>query len=307
MAGAAGTGMPWWWRWMDQYGLFRHFAAFSTFAKDVRWHDEAFIPIPPRDIVAQTAPDPDPQPGPVRITPVKGTWKPAPFNEPVTVTVANDGTVEPSGLIADIVHGIGNHKTLHNPQTYEVDYPVPGRFTVHVNGVSGWGGATLEIRLDGQTVLDKIFADPDGTDDTATRMEYNGEHGIDVPAGRHTVTVENHGKDWFRTSLVTLKPYGSRPVTVKAMALRGRSTSLVWARTDRYVWYAPLVDLPLAPARQVRLRLPGFPDGGYTADVFELPDGSWANSIDAVARGGVLEIPLGTLEKAVALRVKPQP
>ena len=307
MAGAAGTGMPWWWQWMDKYGLYRHFEAFATFAKDVRWHEEAFTPVPSQDIVVQTVPDPNRRPGTIRIMPVKGTWSPAPFNRPVTVTVANDGTVEPAGLISSVVHGIVGHKVLHNPQTFNVNYPVPGRFTVHVTGVSGWGGAALRITVDGQTVLDKTFTDPDGSDDTTTRIEHNGKYGVDVPAGEHAITVENLGRDWFMINQITLQSYGNKPVGVKAMALRGKNTSLVWARTDHYVWYASLVDLPPAPARGVSLQLPDFPDGSYTAEVFGLPVGKWSNSIHATARNGLLHIPLGTLEKAVALRIQRQP
>lgn len=304
MAGAAGTGMPWWWGWVDRYGLYRHFEAFSTFAKDIRWHEEEFVPIASRDIVTQGNPDSDRPPGAIYITPVQGTWKPAPFNEPVTVTVGNDGTVEPPDLISSLIHGIGNHKDLHNPQTYKVNYPVPGRFAVNVSSVSGWGGASLKVTLDGQVVLDKAFTDPDGTEFTDARLEYNGGYGIDVPSGEHTITVENLGKDWFTITQVTLQPYGNAPLKVKAMALHGKETTLVWARTNHYVWYAPLIDLVPEPARNVTLQLPGFADGTYTAQVFELPDGKWAAPAKATARNGILQIPLGTLEKAVALQVR---
>ncbi|OGV78940.1 MAG: hypothetical protein A3K19_24030 [Lentisphaerae bacterium RIFOXYB12_FULL_65_16] len=303
MAGAAGTGMPWWWEWIDKYGLYRHFAAFATFVKDVRWPEEAFEPIPSKDIAVQVRTDPAQPPGTVRVTPVSGTWQAAPFNQPVTVTVANDGKIEPAGLIANTLHGVGNHKDLHNPQTYKLNFPAPGRFEVHVSGVSGWGGANLKLSVDGQVKLEKDFADPDDTTATETRMEYNGPYGVDVPAGEHTVTIENLGKDWFQMTQVILKSYGNTPVSVKAMALRGKTMTLVWARTDRFVWFAPLVDLQPAPARDVVLRLPGFADGAYTAETFDPLAGTWGAKLQASSANGTLDIPLGTLEKTVALRI----
>ena len=53
--------------------------------------------------------------------------------------------------------------------TFRVDFPRPTRFAVLVDGVSGHGGAAMEIRLDGQVALQKDFPDrwPDGKEKMA--------------------------------------------------------------------------------------------------------------------------------------------
>jgi len=223
----------------------------------------------------------------------------------VTVTVARDGTVTPPGRIARLVHGMVNHRKLHNPQTFRVDYPVPGRFEVFVNGVSGWGGAALRILVDGEPVLEKEFADPDGGAGHETRMEYNGAYGVAIPAGKHTITLENPGKDWFTLREITLRSYDDAPVGVRALALRGRETALVWLRTDRFVWYASLLGMPREPARDVVLTLPGFTPGVWRVRAFNLPGGEARMSSRVTVRDGdgQLRIVLGDVARAAVLRL----
>jgi hypothetical protein len=302
LSGAAGTGMPWWWEWIDQHNLYAHFAAFSEFARDVRWHEERFEPFPPEALETSLAPDDDTTPPEnIRIMPAGGSWDAAPFNQPVTVRVRNDGTLGPKGLIAGVLHGFGNHPDLHNPQTYQVSFPVPGRFAVQVDGVSGYGGSGLRISLDGAVRVEREFEDK-APDDTATMTQYNGWYGVEVPAGEHEVVVEATGTDWFQMPLITLTNYGHLPVAVKVLGLRGRQTCLFWVRNTRYVWYAPLVELKPRAARDVVLRVPGFPKGEYELALFDPQTGKWLET-KSVTNRGVLEVPLGTILKDVAARV----
>src|ERR1043166_630347 len=93
------------------------------------------------------------------LTPANGSWEPAPFNRPNTFVVARSGNVSHEAELARILHGQRNHPDLHNPQTFDVDYARPGQFVVQVGGVSGYGGAALEIALDGRRMLTRDFPD----------------------------------------------------------------------------------------------------------------------------------------------------
>jgi len=302
MSGSSGTAMPWWWFWIDKYDLYRHYAAFSKFAKDVRWYEEGFVPIDPKDIRTEIADDPKDRPLQiVRITPVPGSFKESPFNRPVTVTVKNDGTLDPPGIISNLPHGIRNHKALHNPQTFNVNFPAAGTFNVYVAGVSGYGGAGLKITLDGEVKLDKPFTDI-SKEDTQMMTEYNGCYSIDVPTGRHTITLENTGIDWFRMPLITLANYGAAKPEVKVLALRGKQSCLLWVRNATYVWYAPLVDLKPVPAHNVRLRLSHLDRGAYAARLFDPQTGNWLDTLE-LESDGEIEIPVGTVVKDMALRL----
>ncbi|MEW6355319.1 MAG: cellulase family glycosylhydrolase [Planctomycetota bacterium] len=302
MSGSSGTGMPWWWEWIDQYDLYRHYAAFSEFVKDVRWHEEGFVPIEAKDIKTEIADDPKSRPlQVVRITPVSGSFQEATFNRPVTVTVKNDGTLDPPDLISNFPHGIRHHKDLHNPQTFRVNFPEAGTFNVYVGGVSGHGGATLKIVLDGEVKLDKPFTDA-SKEDTQMMTEYNGCYSVDVPPGEHTITLENTGTDWFRMPLITLTNYGEARPEVEVLGLRGKQSCLLWVRNATYVWYAPLVDLKPVAARDVVLRMSGLDHGKYEARLFDPQTGKWLKTLNIEYNGGIA-IPLGTIVKDMAVRL----
>ena len=74
--------------------------------------------------------------------------------------------------------------------------PRRGQFGVQVNGVSGYGDSHLEISLDGQLVFEKTYTIPEG-DKKEVLRDSDGVHEIALPAGKHTVKVENTGMDWI--------------------------------------------------------------------------------------------------------------
>ncbi|RYG35349.1 hypothetical protein EON81_12970, partial [bacterium] len=72
----------------------------------------------------------------------------------------------------------------------------PTTLQLLVGDVSGWGGANLKVRLDGEEILTKEFADPDDREKTDTLTGYAGILPVEIPAGHHTVEVDNTGHDW---------------------------------------------------------------------------------------------------------------
>ena len=117
----------------------------------------------------------------------------------------------PAGVtIPRLVHGIGNHKDLHNPVAFAVDYAEPGTFAVKVATTSGYGGAGLIISVDGQEKLHKAF--PGKTETELT--QFQGYYAVDVPAGKHVVKVDNDGADWIQVEAYRLHNYGRGNVTV---------------------------------------------------------------------------------------------
>ncbi|MEM9226745.1 MAG: cellulase family glycosylhydrolase, partial [Verrucomicrobiota bacterium] len=42
LSGAAGTGMDWWWRWIDDYDLYFHFEYLNRFLEGIQWDQEDF-------------------------------------------------------------------------------------------------------------------------------------------------------------------------------------------------------------------------------------------------------------------------
>ena len=106
------------------------------------------------------------------------------------------------------LHGLRNHADLHAPVRFHVDYPKAGAFGVALDAHSGWGGANLLISLDGQLKLRRDFADR-----TERAMHRSaGFYSIDVPAGQHTVVVDNDGADWLRVGSYAFINYSAKAV-----------------------------------------------------------------------------------------------
>ena len=113
------------------------------------------------------------------------SWEPAPWNQPTTVRITREGGIESDVPISRLLHGVRNHPDLHNPVTFEIDAPKDTTFGVVVEGVSGHGGAGLQIRVDGEVARTEDFADTD--EETATLYNYDSTYRVKLPKGTHTV------------------------------------------------------------------------------------------------------------------------
>ena len=108
-------------------------------------------------------------------------WQPAPYNAPQTIIVDEKGMRAPR--LARVQQGMGNHRELHNPVTFETDLPRPTTLVIAIGDVSGYGGAALRVARDGETVVTKAFTDPDGDRDTATLKQFAQRFGSISPPG----------------------------------------------------------------------------------------------------------------------------
>ena len=125
------------------------------------------------------------------IAPAEAAWdKPAPA---APVVVDNLLGLSPGNTPGGIVHGVRNHPDLHHPVSFAAEYPEAGTFGVRITKTSGWGGSRLLLKVDGEEKLRKDF--PGETQTALT--QYQGYYEVPVPAGKHVLTVDNDGADWF--------------------------------------------------------------------------------------------------------------
>lgn len=307
MSGDAGTAMIWWWdNYVEPRNLYYHFRPVADFVKDVPFHQVAFEPAAIGD-VGYAGAAPPPRLESLSIRSDNGSWQPAPHNQPGTFTVHPDGRLEPAERLSHVLHGLRNHPTLHNPATFHVDYSKPGKFIIEVSGVSGHGGAKLQVYLDDRQVLSEDFVDDDQSQETLTK--YNGPYAIDVPQGKHTVRVVNDGRDWLFVAY-TLTDYRRRNdpgiqvyglVAEKATA--GQPAALVWVKNERYNWYFHNQGEELRPVPPSRFTLAGLPDGQYEVQWWDTYQGKVTRREQAQSQGGRLVLQPGELLKDVACKV----
>ena len=299
MSGGCGTAMGWWWQWMDEHDLWPQFRAIATFVDGIDWPAEGFEPKEGAAIMAR--PDPRHGFGSVTFAPKAGGFKPGPANQPVTLRLLDEKLDAPEKL-PRFLHGLRNHRDLHNPVTFRVDLPTAGQFAVAVDGVSGHGGATLELSVDGKLASQEAFPDP--PDDDTTITKHNGPHAIAVPAGQHTLTVENKGTDWVRVRSYAFSTARTRP-PVRVLTLRGRRTVLAWVWNESHAWYAPVVHTPRLVLGGVAATLDGLAPGACRVRPFDPWTGKWGQATDAtVGAAGTLRLSVGELKRDRAFRIE---
>ena len=304
VTGGAGTAQPWWWdnaiAPKNLYGLFTPAAkltagidwpreGFKTVAPRVEWLAKPASPLR-KDLVLKS--------GPI-------SWNASEFNQPRRVKITSAGA---SGQlpVAGLQHGLGGHRALHNPVTFEFDLPVPTRFEVEVSDVSGWGGAKLKVTLDGRVVIEKDFADPDGSNDTKTLRQYAGSYGIDLPSGQHTVVVENPGPDWFMASYRVRNLLEQTGPPVLAWELVGRQTALAWMRHEDRSWQALCVTEPnFAPVPESQLVFGGLTPGSWDAEVWDTWTGTVLRQTNVTASAaGEAAVALPSFEHDLAVKLR---
>lgn len=303
LSGGAGTAMSWYWDdYVHPLSLYRHFAGLATVLKVLGVANTLHpVPVSP-PLYAESR---QRKYGDLWLQGQVVSWERVPSNAPQTVTVAPDGTISQSTPLSGLLHGVGGHRDKHNPVTFVVNYPTQGEFGVMVGGVSGWGGAALQVRVDGNVALTKELADPDGTADTTTIHRYDGSYSVSVPAGLHRIVVENTGPDWCMVSYRLTNAFVRRGPDVRVMAASCGPKRLVWVQNRHHTWYEVAVDDPPKPEPAGLAKLPVQRNGQYAVRWMDPYSGRTVSTTTALARGGLLPLSIPPVATDVAAVIAP--
>ncbi len=190
--------------------------------------------------------------------------------------------------------------------TFEVDLPWPTRFELEVGDVSGYGGAALKVTLDGQVALTKEFTDPDGGTNTRTLRQYAGLYGVDVPAGKHVVVVENTGQDWFMTRYIFRQAREQLGPPLMGWASAGKNTAVAWVRLEGRLWDRVCVQkATLPPAPPSVLSLPGLTPGNWKLEIWDTWPGNMIETKTITVPGsGEARVALPAIAKDLAVKLR---
>ena len=274
---SAGTAMIWWHDWyVDGQDLYDVFQPVAAFAADVDWVTENYDYADP--VALEFLPGHEPTgPTDMAIEPWAGDWwADSPCNQAHTFTVRNDGTVSDMEFLSDVRLGsFTGPDSMHveNTASFLVDYPAPGRFKVIVYGVSGLCGSKLSMSLDGFTTIDEPFWDVPYED--VVTHEYDGSYGIDVPAGPHTIVVDNLCGSWFYASY-RLTNYLTSP-NLRVLALSNGTSALVWVQNKMHTWWNHAQGVTPQPVGSSMITLGGFVPGVYAVEQWDTYNGVATN------------------------------
>jgi len=241
VSGSMGTAMNW---WHDTYvrpaGLYGHYAALSDFASGIDWCSEKIEHPRVSAVKSKLPPGGEPSYRDVSILPAD-TWGKIDAAE---FTVLNNGDLAGTGIPVKYLHG-WTKKEMRMDHVYHVDYPKQGKFVIRVGTVSQ--GGHLKVFVDDEKVLEREFSAGAGKGPWK-RSNYLEKYGVyqcvydedievPVPEGKHSIRLENTGRDWIGIERVTLTDYSdSTASNARCLALTVGDVSIFWIHNKDSNW-----------------------------------------------------------------------
>jgi len=288
MSGSAATTLPWWWRdRIEPHNLFFHYRAIRDFVRDVPWNDRRLQTVRIAD-VRLTGKEPRKKFSPVLIAPFGADWDSKSSQNRFRIEA--DGSVpDLAQLRAELFGKAPGKGTWRNPLTFDVNFPEPGRFIVRVHKVSH---GILEIALDGKPV---ITEKNEGTDVS-----------IDVPAGRHEVTLDNTGNDLVRFGYIVLTNY--RDAThYPDLGILGQQTddfAALWIHNRLHQWPFKVAGFDAEPVGPATASIAGLKDGRYRIEWWDTYKGRISKLDQGEVQKGTLKLCIPAIERDVACKIR---
>jgi len=276
MSGRAGVPEYWDWDGVDKQDLYSHYKAMSDFLTASGYANKGGLAtVNPTVETTQKAA--------LRFAP-GGGFASATQNEFV---VGESGVPAGMDKFPTFIQGTAHADMMPKPLTLQVSYAQAGSFGVSVAQVAK-AGAHVKVSVDGKTTERDYPAEsndytPKGEEKTLT---------VEVPAGAHTITVQNTGKDWFVVRQFALSNYAP---ALGAQARVGKDYAAAW------VYNRGTVDAPLAQTKEAtgvsgQVKLVGLQTGKYRATWWDTYAGK---SLDAT------DVSVTNAKEGVALATPP--
>ncbi|WP_198664965.1 DUF5060 domain-containing protein [Lewinella sp. IMCC34191] len=203
--GGAGSAMSWWWdNYIHPQNLYPHFKGLATVAASVPFLEGDMAPI---KAYVRGAP------GDVILTPTLG-WASIADD---TMQISPEEQITPR--LSYYLYGSAYNTEYRSPPIFVADFPAAADFTVSTGDESGVSPG-LAIYVDGQQVL------------TSAAL-VNQKYTVAIPAGHHTIRVDNPGTDWISIKSYTLGRVGSRVDAYVLTTIDGQ-TAAGWVFNHRY-------------------------------------------------------------------------
>jgi hypothetical protein len=182
---------------------------------------------------------------------------------------------------------------LH-PVTFHVNYTQPGVFAVTASEISRSGGA-IRLSVDGGKPVEHAFA-ASGTGRVPAGQETVE---IAVPAGAHTVTLDNPAADWVFVRQIRLSNYAP---ALAALGRIGRDYAAAWVYNRTNLDKSRKDETGLQSASGT-VTVAGLQPGKYRASWWDCQTGKALDSaditVDSKKSGAVLQTPAVVRDVAV--------
>lgn len=268
-AGAMGTGATWWWdNYVEPKNLYHHFAPVTAVVQQIPFQAANLMPAPGYTTGV---------PADLSLTPSLG-WSAL---ADTSFTIDAGGNVTPAGAsLSQYLYGSLWNTQYRRPPVFHITHPTGGLFKVKTGGQTGQS-PKIAIWLDGVKVLEQ-------------NGQVNQTYQVSIPAGEHTIQVDNTGTDWISISGYTFAGLGSA-VDVYLLKSPGQDKMAGWALNNSYTHaYINTNGLPV-PASGASLTIPNVKNGAYNARLYNCLTGNLISTEPVSVTNGTLTLPLPDL------------
>ncbi len=208
-----------------------------------------------------------------------------------------------AGFTKTLYGSTSSYTNLRTAPTFKFTMPKGGQFVVGIDE-KGWGTNTLRITLDGVVVANTQYGPGDReliAEDDPRRYTY-----VDIPAGEHTVTIENVGQDWMSAEeiyFVSNTETANDMLDAKSMV--GDDVALVYLQNVTYAQLATrLLGNQPADFANVSFTVQGLKeDGKYALYEFNPDTGEYTNIKEVTVSGGKVDISVDKITRDYAIKL----
>jgi hypothetical protein len=175
---------------------------------------------------------------------------------------------------------------------------------VIVTEVSNFNPSEMRISLDNEVALQQPFEDQDPS--VGSQYRYNKVYRIKVPAGKHTIVVDNHGHDWIKVAYVLENYRTGGEQSLGGYGLVGPDMALLWLTLPENIYYARHWGIGSASVKRGILNVRGLTYGHWEASVYNTTKGEVLSKSSFLGGSGKVELPSVARDVAVKLVRKKQ-
>ena len=269
MGGGLGTAMSWWWdMYIDLADLYHHFSPISKVVNEIPFVAKNMQYSKPMVIGAK---------GDLSLIPTLG-WGEMGVS---SIEVQSNGDVYPQNPQLGIyLYGSQSNTLFRNPPVFSVDLPNAGSFTVKTAMLAS-NAPKIAIWLDGVKLLDE-------------NAMANTSYSILLPAGQHSIKVENTGLDWITIASYMFSGLGSA-VDAYVLVADDKRTAAGWVLHNAYNHEKMLSNHIPDPLSGAEIIVDGFHDSTYFVKWYDCLTGALKSSQNVSAFNGQLRFPIPDL------------
>lgn len=131
-------------------------------------------------------------------------------------------------------------------------------------------------------------------------------YGINIPAGKHTITVDNQGEDWISVNYYRLTNYYAREKTppLRVFGLQNNTEAMLWLQNSYHTWYRMYMKIPLQTIQPVFIEVRGLQDGKYQVEWWDTYQPGSVERAEASSTNSVLQLKAPEITRDIACKIK---